>query len=253
VADGEGGRDPVNIVAIIQARMGSSRLPAKVMKDVSGQPMLARVVNRVRRAKMPSKVVIATSTETADVAIAEFCDAYSVPVFCGNELDVLDRYYQAARAHAADAIVRITADCPLIDPELLDHVVNAFLVAQPDYASNALVRTFPRGLDVEVVSMAALERAWHEAPEEYQRTHVTPFFYQNPMLFTCLNVTDELDHSAYRWTVDTIEDLEFVRAVYARLGPADTFAWRDVLKLLEREPGLLEINRHVKQKSVREG
>ena len=243
----------MNIVAIIQARMGSSRLPAKVMKDVSGQPMLARVVNRVRRAKMPSKVVIATSTETADVAIAEFCDAYSVPVFCGNELDVLDRYYQAARVHAADVVVRITSDCPLIEPEILDRVVEAFQGSQPDYASNTMVRTYPRGLDVEVVGMAALDRAWREASGGYQRTHVTPYFYQNPMLFRCLNVADKLDHSAYRWTVDTTEDLEFVRAIYARLGPSGVFSWRDVLDLLECEPALVGINRGVPQKTLQEG
>ena len=253
MVDGEGGRDPVNIVAIIQARMGSSRLPAKVMKDVSGQPMLARVVNRVRRAKMPSKVVIATSTETADVAIAEFCNAYSVPVFCGNELDVLDRYYQAARVHAADVVVRITSDCPLIEPEILDRVVNAFVMAQPDYASNTIVRTFPRGLDVEVVGMKALERAWREAAEAYQRTHVTPYLYQNQKLFRCLNLADELDHSAYRWTVDTPEDLEFVRAVYDQFENRDDFSWRDVLAMLGKHPELVALNQHIEQKALHEG
>jgi spore coat polysaccharide biosynthesis protein SpsF (cytidylyltransferase family) len=223
------------------------------MKDVSGQPMLARVVNRVLRAKVPTKVLIATSTQTADDAIAQFCDTHSVLAFRGNELDVLDRYYQAAREHVADVIVRITGDCPLIEPELVDHVVNAFLLAKPDYASNTIVRTYPRGLDVEVVSMPSLECAWHEASEGYQRTHVTPYFYQNPMLFRCLNVADELDRSSYRWTVDTVEDLEFVRAVYGRLGPTDTFGWREVLDLLEREPALAGMNRGVPQKTLQEG
>ena len=233
--------------------MGSSRLPGKVMKDLSGQPMLARVVNRVRRARMPNKVVIATSTETADDTIAEFCDVHSVPVFRGNELDVLDRYYRAAQAHAADVIVRITSDCPLIEPEIVDRVVEVFQESQPDYASNTMMRTYPRGLDVEVVGMAALERAWREAAEAYQRIHVTPYFYQNPTIFRCLNVTDEDDHGSYRWTVDTVEDLEFVRAIYARLGPSDVFGWRDVLDLLKCEPALAGMNRGVPQKTLQEG
>src|ERR1019366_4838022 len=142
----------MNIVAVVQARMGRSRLPGKVMKDLSGEPMLARVVKRVSRAATLNKVVIATSTEPGDQVIADFCDAHSVAVFRGSELDVLDRYYQAARAHAADVIVRITSDCPLIEPRVLDRVVSEFQNSRPDYASNTLVRTYPRGLDVEVVS-----------------------------------------------------------------------------------------------------
>lgn len=233
--------------------MGSSRLPGKVMEDLSGQPMLARVANRVRRAETPNKVVIATSTEAADDAIAEFCDVRSLLLFRGNELDVLDRYYQASRAHDADVVVRITADCPLIEPVILDRVVNAFQEAQPDYVSNTLVRTYPRGLDVEVVSIAALERAWREASESYQRAHVMPYLYQNPKRFRCLNVADESDYSAFRWTVDSAVDLECVRAVYSRLGPDDTFGWRDVLALLEHEPALADLNRAVSQRSLLEG
>jgi len=176
-----------------------------------------------------------------------------VLVFRGNELDVLDRYCQAARAHTADVIVRITSDCPLIEPEILDRVVNSFLVARPDYASNTMLRVFPRGLDVEVMAMAALERAWREAAEGYQRAHVTPYFYQHPTIFRCLNVTDDENHGSYRWTVDTVEDLEFVRAIYSRLGPGDAFGWRDVLELLHQEPELARINCGVQQKSLEEG
>lgn len=215
--------------------------------------MLARVVNRVRRSSTLNELVVATTTKPADDVIAGFCDAYSVQLFRGSELDVLDRYLRAARAHVSDVIVRITSDCPLIDPEILDRVVSAFVVEQPDYACNTMVRVFPRGLDVEVMGMAALERAWREASAAYQRVHVTPYFYQNPTTFRCLNVTDQDDHGSYRWTVDTVEDLEFVRAIYSRLGPGDAFGWRDILTLLNHEPELASINSGVQQKSLEEG
>lgn len=243
----------MNIVAIIQARMRSSRLPAKVMMEIAGEPMLAHVINRVRRASMPSKVIVATSTRSEDDVIQDLCNSRGVPIFRGSELDVLDRYYQASREYAADVVIRITSDCPLIEPEVLDRVVNAFLAARPDYASNTIVRSYPRGLDVEVVGIASLMRAWSEAAKAHQRAHVTPYFYENPTLFQCLNVADEFEHSVHRWTVDTSEDLAFVRAIYARLGPTDIFGWRDVLALLTREPELLNLNRSVQQKLLPEG
>jgi spore coat polysaccharide biosynthesis protein SpsF len=243
----------VNLVVIIQARMGSTRLPGKVLKDICGQPMLARVINRVCRASLPNKVVVATSTGAADDVVADLCAARSIDVFRGSELDVLDRYYQAARAHAADAVVRITSDCPLLDPEVMDRAIRVFFELQPDYASNGLVRTYPRGLDTEVMSMAALRRAWQSAREPYQRMHVTPYIYQNPAEFKCINVASDEDYSAYRWTVDTAEDLDLVRAIYDRLGPSGEFGWRDVLALMQREPALVDINRDILQKSLEEG
>lgn len=243
----------VNLVVIIQARMGSTRLPGKVLKDICGQPMLARVINCVRRATLPNKIIVATSTEPADNAVAELCAAHSIDVFRGSELDVLDRYYQAARAFAADGVIRITSDCPLIDPEVMDRAIGVFVDSQPDYASTALVRTYPRGLDTEVMSMSALERAWRSATEPYQRMHVTPYLYQNPAEFKCINVANDEDYSFYRWTVDTAEDLEMVRAIYDRLGPSDGFGWRDVLALMQREPALAGMNRGVLQKPLKEG
>jgi spore coat polysaccharide biosynthesis protein SpsF len=223
------------------------------MKDLSGEPMLARVVKRVSRAATLNKVVIATSTEPGDQVIADFCDAHSVAVFRGSELDVLDRYYQAARAHAADVIVRITSDCPLIEPRVLDRVVSEFQNSRPDYASNTLVRTYPRGLDVEVVSITGLERAWHEACKPYQRVHVMPYFYENPTLFRCLNVSSEQNYGEYRWTVDTPEDLAFVRSVYEQFENRDYFSWRDVIAMLEKHPELVALNRDVQQKSLQDG
>lgn len=232
--------------------MGSTRLPGKVLADIRGYPMLWYVVQRTRAAKLLNEVVVATSTEPADDVIVAFCQAHGVDYFRGSELDVLDRYYQAARQHQAEIVVRITSDCPLIDPDVVDKTVRAFLTEQPDYTSNCVVRTYPRGLDTEVMTFRALERASREARQPHERTHVTPYLHQNPGKFRILSVTGDEDYSAGRWTVDTPEDLEFVRAIYARLEGAE-FPWTDVVKLLEREPELAEINRSVMQKALHEG
>lgn len=243
----------MNVVAIIQARMGSTRLPGKVLRDVVGETMLARVIERVQIARMLDAVLVATTVAPADDAIVTACDHLGVPVFRGSEQDVLDRYWQAACACDADVIVRITADCPLIDPRVLDHVVAAFLEAQPDYASNVLERTFPRGLDTEVMTRATLERAWQQADQPYQRSHVTPYIYQHPERFRLLSVKAEADHSYLRWTVDTAPDLAFVQAVFAQFGNDGTFSWRAVLDLLARAPELAEINLDIQQKALHEG
>jgi len=240
------------VVAIIQARMGSTRLPGKVLAPIRDHPMLWYVVERTRAAKTLDEVIVATTTQPADAAIVAFCGELGLGCFQGSEADVLDRYYQAGLQEKADAVVRITSDCPLIDPEVVDKVVEAFVLQKPDYASNSLVCTYPRGLDTEVMTFGALERAWTNARQPYQRSHVTPYIYENPAKFNLLSVTGEQDHSRYRWTVDTSEDLEFVRAVYARLeGKPSLFG--DVLKLMEREPALAEINRSVSQKELHEG
>jgi len=232
--------------------MGSTRLPGKVLADIHGHAMLLHVVRRTEAAETLDRVVIATTTDPADDAIEAWCGEHKVSCFRGNETDVLDRYYQAACRHNAEAVVRITSDCPMIDPQIVDKTVSAFLSEQPDYASNTRVRTYPRGLDTEVMTFAALQRSWTEARHPYQRTHVTPYIYENPGLFRILSVTGETDHSAYRWTVDTREDLEFVRAVYSRLR-SETFSFSDALNLMKREPELAEINRSVPQKTLQEG
>jgi spore coat polysaccharide biosynthesis protein SpsF len=240
------------IVAIIQARMGSTRLPGKVLRDLGGDTVLARVVSRVRRCRLVNDVVVATSKDPVDDIILKECQRLGTRVFRGCEQDVLDRYYCAAREAKAEVVVRITSDCPLIDPGVSDKTIQAFLDARPDYASNVLERTYPRGLDTEVVTFAALESAWRDAREPYQREHVTPFFYQHPERFRLLSVKGDLDYSQYRWTLDTPEDLEFLRAVYARQMSQRDLAWQDVLSMVEREPGLAEINRHIVQKTVRD-
>jgi len=240
-------------VAIIQARMGSTRLPGKVLKEIGGETMLERVVRRARRARSLDEVVVATSTLPDDDAVSREAYRLDTSVFRGDEQDVLDRYYRAAQKSEADVVVRITSDCPLIDPELIDRVTSEFARADVDYASNNIPPTYPRGLDVEVMTLAALTRAWREAAEPYLRTHVTPYIYEHPELFHCLPVAAEHDYSNHRWTVDTSEDLAFVRAVYQRTGNQDDVGWREVLALLAAEPELVEINRQVKQKALKEG
>ena len=241
------------VVTIIQARLGSSRLPGKVLLDIAGRPMLARVVARAIQATKVSHTVIATSTRDNDTPVAETARALGVEVFRGSEVDVLDRYYQAALAFGAAAVVRITADCPLIDASFIDTCVDTWLQEGGDYVSNAVQPPYLRGLDVEVVSMAALANAWREAKESYHRAHVTAYIYQHPERFRCVFVPWDADYSAHRWTVDTEKDLALVRSVYARLADADHFSWRDVLSILADEPTLMELNRSVPQKDITDG
>jgi spore coat polysaccharide biosynthesis protein SpsF len=245
-------------VAVVQARMGSSRLRGKVLADVGGRSMLARVVRRTARARRLAEVVVATTTGGADDPVAAEAAALGAGVFRGGEDDVLDRYHRAAGRFAVDLVVRITADCPLIDPEVIDRVVAAATEAdgvRPDYASTTLERTLPRGLDVEAFTAEALAAAWREAREPYQRAHVTPYLYEHPERFTLLAVAVPAPPGAagHRWTVDTAEDLELVRALYRRLGDDDAFGWRDALRVVETEPHLAEINRGVRQKALQEG
>lgn len=230
--------------------MDSTRLPGKVLENIAGKSMLARVVCRARRAKNVDEVVVATTVRPSDDVIVAECARLRVAVFRGEEEDVLDRYYQAARRFSAETIVRLTADCPLIDPEVVETVVAAFQDQRPDYASNVLERTFPAGLDTEVFAMASLEEAWKEAARPTERVHVTPYFYQNPDLFRLCSVTCDGDFSHHRWTVDTPADLAMVREVFAQLDTAATENWRDVIDLLEREPQIVAINRHIRQKQL---
>jgi len=239
------------VVAIIQARMSSTRLPGKVLLDVAGEPMLARVVNRTRRATTLHDVAIATTTKPADEPIVKLCAVRGWPCFRGSEEDVLDRYYWAAKEHRADFIVRITSDCPLVEPEIVDLIVQGILERGPvDYVSNTIPpRSFPRGLDVEAISFKALERAWREDDNPAWREHVTPYIYRHPEKFVLRAVMNDQDFSHMRWTVDTPEDLAFVRRIYGHFGH-DRFSWREVLALLKEHPEWLEINRYVQQKVI---
>ncbi|MEO8192532.1 MAG: glycosyltransferase family protein [Gemmatimonadales bacterium] len=242
-------------VAIIQARMGSERLPGKVLLDIAGQSMLERVVRRVQRSQSIDQVVVATSINPADDRIAASAELLGVLATRGSEDDVLGRFADAAELLRADVCVRVSADSPFIDPEVCSLVVSRFKSANPpvDYTSNKLQPSFPLGLDVEAFSREALERAAREAREPFERSHVTVYMYQNPGRFTLLSVMSDRDLHAWRWTVDTPEDLEFARAIFERLGGGNDFSWRDVVALIEREPELAEINRHVTGRPISAG
>lgn len=228
-------------LALIQARMGSSRFPGKVLEDLCGHPMLWHVVNRVRRARNLTEVVVATTDQAVDAPIAEFCRREGIGCFRGSEHDVLDRFYRAANASGADVIVRITADCPLIDPSVIERVVERFLRGDCDYASNVLRYTYPDGLDTEVFSFAALERAWREARKPSEREHVTPYLRTDK--FRTANVVSDtpVTPEKYRWTVDHPADLEFVRSVYRAFSQNGEFGLQDVFDLLKERPDLATI------------
>jgi len=243
----------LNIIAIIQARMGSTRLPGKIMKEILGKPVILWDLDRVSLSKLINKIVVAIPYGKENDVIVDTIKKYSDKILTtrGSEDDVLDRYYQAALQTNADVVVRITSDCPLIDHAVIDHIIEQFLDHDCDYCSNSLTRTYPRGLDTEVFSFKALEEAWNEAKKYYEREHVTPYIIENPDKFKLLNVANDIDLSHLRWTLDTKEDFEFISAIYERIySKKQLFLMDDILKLLSKEPELIDINRHVDQKKI---
>lgn len=243
------------VVAIVQARTGSSRLPNKVLEPLAGQPMLARVVDRLGQASSLDAVVVATTDLKADDRIEELCRERGWSVFRGSETDLTDRYYRCAQASHADIVVRVTSDCPLIDAGIVDRVVDA-LLDQPtaDNATNVLPHhTWPRGLDVEAVRFAALERVWEEDTNPAWREHATYYIRQHPERFETVRVAnpDSRAPNARRWTVDTPEDLAFVRRVYDQLGD-DSADYDAILRIVEEHPEWSALNAGVSQKPVPE-
>jgi spore coat polysaccharide biosynthesis protein SpsF len=240
-------------LAIIQARMSSSRLPGKVLMDIGGQPMLMRVIERVNQAKLINRILVATTSDPTDDTLNQWCENNQVDCFRGSMQDVLDRFYQAARTKNADRVVRITADCPVIDPYLIDSTILACIEQNADFAATRLPppfhRTYPIGLDVEVSTFAALERAWQEAKTTPEREHVFPYLYDQQGRFKIHILNHEPDYGSSRWTVDTAEDLELIRKIYQRFLPRVDFSWMEILDLMEREPKLMEMNSAVKHKS----
>lgn len=235
----------MRIVAIIQARMQSTRLPGKTLTDLCGQPLLAHVLRRVRQADFLDSILVATTDLPADDDIARWCSSAALACYRGDSDDVLHRYVQAARLSRADVVVRITADCPFIDPQVVNDAVRLFIEAagcpRPlDYLSNTIEPTYPDGLDVEVFSRAALEIADRDARLPSQREHVTPLLRENPSRFAVMPLLRQPSLAHLRWTVDEPQDLEFARAIMQRLGVDCTTD--DILALLQREPQLSEIN-----------
>ena len=281
------------VIAIIQGRMSSSRLLGKILADIAGQPMLQRVFIRTSRAATVTETIFATTTDPSDDPVAEYCDFSGVPFTRGNLYDVLNRYYHTAAQAKADVVVRVTADCPIIDPLLIDDAVNAIwgrlegmpdpleslnrpllpdeLAFASDFVCNRLPppfhRTYPIGLDVEVCTFAALQKAWKESTETFHREHVMPYFYEgvelsaisrqlsigkSPRGFRIALLNHIADFGDYRWTVDTPEDLEFMRQVYSRFEGRDDFTWKEVLEIVHNEPQLIQINAGVKHKTLKD-
>jgi len=251
--------------------MSSSRLPGKILAEIAGQPMLQRVFTRTSRAATVTETIFATTTDPSDDPVAEYCDFSGIPFTRGSLYDVLDRYYQTAKQAKADFVVRVTADCPVIDPALIDDVVNALLEGEYDFVCNRLPppwqRTYPIGLDVEACTFKVLEHAWREAQEPQHREHAMPYFYEgvalsrqgrtletglSPRGYNIALLHHPTDFGDYRWTVDTPEDLEFMRQVYSRFDGRDDFSWKDVLDLVHKEPQLMQINAAVKHKTLKD-
>lgn len=231
------------VLTIIQARMGSTRLPEKVLAPIDGYPMLWHVLNRLADIPLIDKMVVATTDLSTDDPIASFCQKAGFQWFRGNEADVLDRFYRAAHRYGADSIVRITGDCPLIDPRIVEKVINVYRDGKWDYVSNTIERTFPDGLDVEVFSFSALEEAWQKTTLMSEREHVTPYIWKNRECFKQAQVTQKNDLSDLRWTVDEPEDLEVVRRIYQALfEEGRVFLMKDVLRLIAQHPELSTIN-----------
>jgi spore coat polysaccharide biosynthesis protein SpsF len=234
----------MTVLAILQARMSSSRLPGKVMADLLGEPMLARQIERLRRCRTIDRLLLATSIDPADDALAELAARIGIECFRGSLDDVLDRFHAAMAGRGADQIVRLTGDCPLIDPGLIDRLVELHVAGGYDHSCNTLTPRWPDGLDAEVMRAGVLEAAWREATLPSEREHVTRFIYTRPERFRLGSLVGDADLSDQRWTVDTPEDLAMVRAVYAALYPANpAFGTEDILAFLAAHPEIAALNR----------
>jgi len=244
-----------NVLAIIQARMGSTRLPGKTLIEIEGKPLLEHVINRIRYSKIIDEIIIATTTEPEDIAIVSLAKKLQVPTYTGSSEDVLDRFYQAASLFGGRVIVRITADDPFKDPAVMDEIVNYFF-SHPefDYISNTIKPSYPVGIDVEVFSYYALKTAWQNAEDPKDREHVTPYIYRNPGIFKLANYkyTKQLSH--LRWTIDTKKDLQMAREVYKKLYVEDEmFYMADIMQLLKKYTYISDINRTVEQLMITPG
>lgn len=244
----------MKIGVIVQARMGSSRLPGKIMKNLSGKTVLEHVVDRLKYSEYVNSIIIATTMDKGDDIVAESMTNYGVSVFRGSEDNVLERYYLAAKENELDIVVRVTSDCPLIDPIVMDAIIKKYVEGNFDLVTNAgadlTKRTFPRGLDVEVFSFKLLEKTFKNAKLDHQKEHVTPYIYEN-----CENIfyyTNEHDFSKYRWTLDTAEDFELISIIYEKLySDKIMFFMNEILMLFENEPQLTLINSHIEQKEIK--
>ncbi|SVD65721.1 uncharacterized protein METZ01_LOCUS418575, partial [marine metagenome] len=227
------------ILAIVQARMGSTRLPGKVLKEVNDRPLIEILFHRLSRSKKIDKTILATSDSKENDILAKVVENLGFEVFRGSEVDVLDRYYEAAKPYRPEAVIRITGDCPIIDPKLVDEIIGLYQGNDADYVGNVEPPTYPDGLDTEVFSFAALETANKQAKGTFEREHVTPFLRTNGQ-FKRMNYANETDLSAERWIVDYPEDFEIIKNILNHFAPDLDFSWREVLKLKQTNPELFE-------------
>jgi spore coat polysaccharide biosynthesis protein SpsF len=238
----------MKVLAVLQARTTSRRLPQKVLLPLAGKPMLARQIERIRRARYIDELLVATSVDPSDDSLETLCEREAVACFRGSLDDVLDRFYRAAATRSPEHVVRLTGDCPLTDPAVIDQTIELYLQGGFDYASNALEPTFPDGLDVEVFRFACLEAAWRDAKSLAQREHVTLFIYQNPDRFRTGCYRNKTNLAQLRWTVDEPQDYEFVKQVYEALYPANPhFTMHDVLRFSAQHPEASAVNRGIER------
>lgn len=237
------------IIAILQARMGSSRLPGKVLKTIKGKTLLELYLNRVKPSQLIDQIVVATTDQEADDAIAELTIRLGFEVFRGSEQDLLDRYYQCARKYHADVVVRITPDDPFVDYQVVDRAISIFQENNVDFVTNHLTPTFPEGLDVEIYSFSTLEKLWDQAELLSEREHVFPYIQNYPEEFRIINFTQEQDNSHLRWTIDYDCDYEMTKVIYDHLyEQKQIFLQEDILQLLQRHPEIAEMNCHIQRK-----
>ena len=233
-------------IAFIQARMGSIRLPNKVMKMVNGKPLIEYLLLRVAKAKLLDKVVVATSVNSNNDPLVSFVNSLGFETYRGSEQDVLSRFYEAAKFHNATTLLRITADCPLVDPNLIDSLIEEYFNSGSDYATNTLPPTYPDGLDVEVFSFKSLEKAYKEAVAPNEREHVTPYIRYSGQ-FKIHNTVNKIDYSDRRWTVDELDDFEVVSNIFQYFHPDIYFDWNKINELENLRPDMFQKNKHIKR------
>jgi spore coat polysaccharide biosynthesis protein SpsF len=239
------------VAAIIQARMGSTRLPGKVLIKIQGKEILWHIVSRLKLSKKLDLIIIATTNNKKDDQIVQFCEINNLPVFRGSENDVLERYYLTSLKYKVDIVVRITADCPFIDPNVVDKTVNAYMVRKSNYdgASNIVFRTYPRGFDTEVFTSECLKNVWRQAKLKYEREHVTPYIYTHKDKFRIYSVKSKSNFSDMRLTLDEIPDLILIRKIYDYFKHTNRiFLLKDIVNLFRKNPYLKAINQNVEQK-----
>ena len=237
----------MSFLAIVQARMGSTRLPKKVMKEIMGVPSIKYLLDRLSKSNKLDEIIVATSSEEVNKPLIKYLDEIGYKVFIGSEDNVLERYYLASNYYKNHNIVRITGDCPLVDSSLLDKMIDYFIAHNSDYLSNLWPRSFPKGLDIEIFTYQSLKRAYHETNDKYDLEHVTPYIRESGK-FNVTNYSNKNDYSEQRWTVDWPDDFELIKEIFINFSPEIFFSWEDVMTLSQEKPEIFNINKHLVEK-----